>query len=228
MHRDEPTWPPSLRPPESEEPDAPLGRSSSDTPTWPLVAERDRLPSGYVQTPTLLLGASLGANAILLVGLLSFLLLGHSGFFSPGNASTSSPPTVSTPSVTLRSPIPTSSPAPTATPTPDTGWLQLMPSSVHLGCNNGQQMQFVVLINNGPAPVQWQVNISVPANQAALNISPNQGTLNAGTSMPLQIQNQTHANGPQGVANQQGVIDFVVDTPAAGAPPHLSYTALGC
>ncbi|MGO8951094.1 MAG: BACON domain-containing protein [Ktedonobacterales bacterium] len=192
------------------------------------MTERDRRPSGYVQTPTLLLGASLGANMVLLVGLVSLLLLGHSGFFSPGTSSASSPPGVSTPSQALRSPTSTPSPTPTATPAPVSGWLQVMPASVHLGCNNGQQMQFVVLINNGSAAVQWQVNNAAPANQPALNISPNQGTLNAGTSIALQVQNQTHANGPQGVPSQQGVIDFVVETPDAGVPPRLSYTTVGC
>ena len=171
---------------------------------------------------------SLGVNVVLLVGLLSLLLLGGSGFFSLGNSSASSLPKVSTHSLALRSPTPTPSPTPTATPALASGWLQVMPSIVHLGCTNGQQMQFVVLINNGPAPVQWQVNISTPANQSALNFSPNQGTLNAGTSTVLQVQNQTHANGPQGVANQQGVIDFLVTTPEAGGPPRLSYTTVGC
>lgn len=227
MHRDDPTLP-SLRSPEPGEPDAPLGRASGEASTWPLVAQSDRPPSGYVHTPTLLLGASLGANVVLLVGLLSLLLLGHSSFFSLGNSSTSSPPRVSTPSVTLRSPTPTSSPSPTATPASVTGWLQLMPSSVHLGCSNGQQLQFVVLINNGLAPVQWQVNVSAPGSQSALNISPNQGTLNAGTSLVLQVQNQTQADGPQGVPSQQGVIDFVVNTPEAGPPPRLGYTTVGC
>lgn len=228
MHRDEPTLP-SLRSSEPGEPDSLLGRTSSEASTWPLAARRDHSPSGYVQTPTLLLGISLGANIVLLVGLLSLLLLGHSGFFSPGTASTSVPPTASTHTLVLSSPTPPStSPTPTTSPAPIFGWLQLMPSSVHLGCDNGQQIQFVVLINNGPAPVQWQVNLSVPGNQAALNISPNQGTLNPGTSMSLQIQNQTQAHGPQGVSSQQGIIDFVVDTSNAGVPPHLSYTTVGC
>jgi hypothetical protein len=221
VHRDDPTLP-SLRSPELGESDTFSARVAGESPTWPLTTARDCPPSGYVQTPTLLLGASLGANAVLLVGLLSLLLLGHSGFFSPGTSSPSSPPKVSTPGLALRSPTPT------ATPAPVSGWLQVMPSSVHLGCSNGQQMQFVVLINNGPAPVQWQVNNSIPTGQPALTISPNQGTLNAGTSTPLQLQNQTHASGPQGVPSQQGVIDFVVDTSNASVPPRLSYTTVGC
>jgi hypothetical protein len=89
-------------------------------------------------------------------------------------------------------------------------------------------MQFVVLVNSGPATVQWQANLSVPADQAGIEISPNQGTLNAGTNTALQIHNRTHATGPQGVPSQQGVIDFVVDTSDAGLPPHLSYTTVGC
>jgi hypothetical protein len=227
VNRDDPTLP-SLRFLESGEPEALSGKTVSEPSTWPQAAEPNRPPRGYVQSPTLLLGASLGANMALLVALFSVLLLGHSGFFSPGNSSASFPPRVSTPSLALRSPSPTSSPITTAIHPPVSGWLQAMPSSVQLGCNNGQQLQFVVLINNGPAPVQWQVNLSAPGNQAPLNISPSQGTLNAGSSMVLQLQNQTHANGPQGVPSQQGVIDLVVDTPDAGLSPRLSYTAIGC
>jgi hypothetical protein len=217
VHRDEPTLP-NLRPPDPRELGALSGTTSRETPDWPLPAERHRPPSGYVQLPTLLLGASLGANVVLLVGMLSLLLLGHAGFLPGG----SSPSGTSAPGSALSALTPTSSTA------PGSGWLQVAPASVHLGCANGQQSQFVVLINSGLESVQWQANLSAPAGQAGIEVSPNRGTLNSGTSVPLQLRNRTRATGPQGVPSQQGIIDFVVDTSDAGLPPRLSYTTIGC
>ena len=60
------------------------------------------------------------------------------------------------------------------------------PTSVQLGCNSGQQAQFVVLANTGAEDVQWQVVYSVSADQAAVTISPRQGNVRAGTSMVIQ------------------------------------------
>jgi hypothetical protein len=214
VRRDEPTLP-NLRPPELG---ALSGTTSRETPAWPLPAERHRPPSGYVQMPTLLLGATLGANAVLLIGLLSLLLLGHAGFWPGG----SSPSGTSAPGSALGALTPTSSTA------PGSGWLQVTPASVHLGCANGQQTQWVVLVNSGLESVQWQANLSAPADQAGIVVSPNRGTLNSGTSVPLQLRNRTRATGPQGVPSQQGVIDFVVDASDSGLLPRLSYTTMGC
>jgi hypothetical protein len=99
---------------------------------------------------------------------------------------------------------------------------------VQLGCNGNQQTQFVVLKNTGPAPVQWRVSFSLPPNQAGINVNPNQGTLNSGSDMPIQIQNQTHATGPQGVPSQQGTIAFNPSTPDAGPSPNVAYSTVGC
>jgi hypothetical protein len=85
-----------------------------------------------------------------------------------------------------------------------------------------------VLVNSGLESVQWQANLSAPADQAGIEVSPNRGTLNSGTSVPLQLRNRTRATGPQGVPSQHGVIDFVVDTLDAGLPLRLSYTTMGC
>jgi hypothetical protein len=99
---------------------------------------------------------------------------------------------------------------------------------LQLSCNNGQQTQFVVLKNTGAEPVQWQAIFSEPADQVGVSVTPNQGTLNAGTSMPLQIQNQTYAHGPQGAAGQQGTIEFNPETVGAGPSPNITYTTMGC
>jgi hypothetical protein len=93
---------------------------------------------------------------------------------------------------------------------------------VQLGCDSGQQAQFVVLANTGSEDVQWQVVYSISADQAAVTISPRQGNVRAGTSMVIQIQSKRQSDG------QQGVIHFDPDTSAAGTPPSLSYTTAGC
>jgi hypothetical protein len=102
------------------------------------------------------------------------------------------------------------------------------PGSVSLGCAGDQRHQFVVLVNTGPQPVQWQANLSLPQDQAGVTVSPNQGQLNAGASVPLQIQSQPPAAGAQGSAIQQGVIRFAPLAPAAGPAPSVRYTAVSC
>ena len=107
----------------------------------------------------------------------------------------------------------------------------MSPSSVALGCDNGQQTQNVVLDNTGTAPVQWKATYSFPANMAGVEVGPNQGTLRPGTSMPIQIHNRTRASSPQGVAGEQGTIQFSpvnANTPGVGPSPSLSYTTVGC
>ena len=168
-----------------------------------------------------MLGASLGVNVMLLLVLLSVLVLDHGGF-SQNNVPvgfSSSVSRVSTASPRSTFDTPTASPA---------GWLQVTPANLQLSCNNGQQTQFVVLKNTGTEPVQWQVIFSEPADQVGVNVNPNQGTLNPGSSMPLQIQNQTHAHGPQGVAGQKGTIEFNPEIVGAGPPPNITYTTVGC
>jgi hypothetical protein len=155
------------------------------------------------------MGASLGVNVVLLV----ILLLDHGG------------PSSSMSRVTRDSPK-ASIDTPTAAPV--NGWLHVTPTNLQLSCNNGQQTQFVVLMNTGTESVQWQVIFSVPADQAGVNVTPNQGTLNAGTSMPLQIQNQTYAHGPQGAAGQRGTIEFNPEIVGAGPSPNITYATVGC
>ncbi len=202
---------------------APDPGASGETPTWPGAGERppralglDRSPKGYVSA--MLLGVSLGANVVLLTGLLGLLLLlSHAGVFAPDGSSGSSAPGAAL-----------SSPTATSSPTPLSGWLRVAPSSLRMGCDAGQRTQFVVLENTGPQKAHWQAVLAGPAGQAGVAVNPNQGDLEAGASLPLQIQNTTHASGPQGVASQQGVIRFVPTPTEAGSPPSLSYATVGC
>ena len=200
------------------------GEEPGGSPTWPIDRGHNH-PSSTNYLIPLMLGASLVLNVVLLIGLLSVLVLGRSGLFSQGGSSAGS-----------SSPVPTgssasprvSSPTGVSSPTAASGWLQVSTTSVQLGCDIGQQTEFVVLKNTGTTPVHWQATFSVPVDQAGVNISPNQGTLNPSTNMPLQIQNQMHAHGPQGGAGQQGSIEFTSDTPGAGLSPSLTYTTVGC
>lgn len=190
------------------------------TPSWPRRGERahdadQRFP--LAMSPVLL-GVSLGANVVLLLGVLGLLLLGRARFFAPSAPTPGTSP----------SPVALSSPTATANPQPQGGWLQVAPSSVTLGCTGDQRHQFIVLVNTGPQPVQWQAALSLPQEQAGVTVSPNQGQLNAGASMPLQIQSQPPAPGAQGSATQQGEIRFTPLAPAAGPTPSVRYTAVSC
>jgi hypothetical protein len=96
------------------------------------------------------------------------------------------------------------------------------PTALSLGCDNGQQTQFVVLANQGPEVVEWQADFSVARDQAGVSISPDHGQLRAGASISLRVQNRSHDSG------QQGTIRFEVSPPDAGSPPSLTYTTQGC
>ena len=198
-------------------------------PTWPPSGERNqrfpestRPPGGYMSA--IVLGISLGANVVLLIGLLGLLLLGRSGFFSPSGSSGQPTQGVSTVGSARSSLTATASPT---TPV-GSGWLQVVPGSVHVGCGNGQTTQFVVLQNTGPERVQWQANLSGPADQAGVQVAPNHGDLDAGASTPVQIRNTTSSGEAQGNASQQGAVLFEVTSVDAGSPPSLSYTADSC
>jgi hypothetical protein len=192
----------------------------SEAPTWPGADERRKrvlesrqTHSGYVSA--LAFGISLGANIVLLVGLLGVVLLSQAGVFSSGGAFGQS-----TPGHALSSPIVTSTPA--SSPSPNAGWLQIAPSSVQMGCESGQRTQFVTLQNNGPTKVRWQATFSLSAQKAGVALTPQQGELAAGGSIPLKLENTTRSTG------QQGVIGFAPTTPEAGPPVSLTYTTVGC
>jgi hypothetical protein len=202
--------PDSYVPPERENP--------GGTPTWPLHSERN-----YSSTPTnanlLLLGASLGLNAALLIALLSILILGHVNLFAAGSPGRSSGSlnTGSTANSILGTPT-----AGTTT-TPDTGWLQISPDSIQLSCD---QNQTVVLQNSGPEQVQWQAIFATAGDGSGVQVGPNQGTVGPGQTMPIQIHYQTRHDNSQG--GQQGTIQFSPSTPDAGAGPILTYTTVSC
>lgn len=217
MQRDGPTWTNLPRfDHEADTPPEPLG-----TPTWPEPPAggrrsfgRDGSPFGSVNT--LILGASLFANVVLLIALISVLLLSHSGALASGGSA----PQGSVAGAALSTPTATA----IATTTPlNGGELQISPSSVQLSCDGGQRSQVVVLANNGPETVQWQASFSGSGFQAPITINPNRGELQAGASVSIQIQINRRASG-----SQQGTITFVSGTSDAGAGPSLSYTTNGC
>ncbi len=196
-------------------------RSPSGSTTWPKDSRHNQPSSSSHNRTPLVLGASLCANVVLLIVLLSVLVLTHGGF-SPSKVPVGfSSPVSRVSTVSPRASIDT----PTATPA---GWLEVTSTNLQLACNNGQQTQFVVLKNTGSEPVPWQVLFSLPANQVGVNVTPNQGTLPAGSTTAIQIQNQTRAHGPQGVAVQQGTIEFNPEVVGAGPPPTITYTTVGC
>ena len=190
-------------------------RAPGEVPTWPGAQTPHPSASPVASTwgrhPTLL-GISLFANVVLLASVLSVVLLAHAGAFSsPSSAGQSTPP---------GSTLGSSSATPSLTPV--SGWLQVAPTSVQLGCDGDQQTQVVVLTNTGPEEVHWQVVLDVPADQAGVAITPRRGDLQAGTSISVRIQNRSHGT------DQQGVMRFDPQTPQAGPSPSLSYTSAGC
>jgi hypothetical protein len=199
MHNDQPTLPQLPR----EAPGAP--------PLWPVPGAGDQRSRPQSSLAIGCLGATaLGGCAVLLFSV--GLLLGHAGVF----------PLIRPPAHTVTG---GSVPSPTPSATPVAGWLQVTPTSVQLGCGQGQQTQVVVLANLGPQPVQWQASLSVPTDQAGVEVSPHEGTLASRASAAIQLQLHRH---DQGAGQQQGVIRFVPGSPGAGLPPSLSYTTVGC
>lgn len=189
-------------------------RAPGAVPTWPEAAPR---PPMSPVTPTrsrhpAVLGISLVANGVLLASLVGLFVLAHAGAFAPPRSSGQSTP----PGSALGS----ASATPSVTPV--SGWLQVAPTSVQLGCDGGQQTQVVVLMNTGPEEVHWQVALDVPTDQAGVEIGPRQGDLRAGASISIQIQNRSRGS------DQQGVMRFDPQTPQAGPSPSLSYTSAGC
>ena len=187
---------------------------------WPVASGGARRPSPSARDVLpLVLGASLGLNVALCVGLVAVLVLARAGAFGPTGSSgaSSAPAGSSTTSATLSTPAPTTSLS-------SGGWLQVAPSSVQVGCGDNQQTQYVVLTNTGPQDVQWQAVFMGPADQAGVEVGPTHGDLHAGASVVLQIRNQNPS------ATQQGVIHFEPNASAAGAgtSPSLSYTAQSC
>ena len=151
------------------------------------------------------------ASAALLLSLLS--VVNHSGLVSLGRfAAQFSPP----------SSPPVSTAVSTASPPPAASWLQVAPTSVQFGCADGQRTQMAVLENLGPTQVHWQTSFSVPTDQAGVDVSPNAGDLAPGASTVIQLQDTAHFSG------QPVVIRFVPTDPAAGSPPRLSFTLVGC
>ena len=199
------------------------GEEPRGSTTWPVDIGRN-FPAYTNFVNPLILGASLGINVALLISLFSVLILDHGGLSQGNSLVGSTSPVATVSAVGPRAGIPTI----VLSPTPVSGWLQVSPTAVQLGCTNGQQVQFVVVENTGTAPVQWQAIFSLPSTQVGVSVNPNQGTLNPGTSVPVEILNQTQASGPQGVTGQKGIIEFNPEMLGAGPSVTLTYSTIGC
>lgn len=199
--------------------DAP-GRAPGEMPVWPEMhagadAPRQRYSSGVARPTTLaaILAVSIGANVALIAALLAVVLLARAGYFAPSPQAATG---------TGISAISTTTTTPSPSATPATGGLQVTPTSVSLGCDSGQQSQYVVLANSGSDSVDWQVEVSGGLDQAGVSISPRHGTLRPGTSIVIRLQNASQNDG------RQGVITFNTDAQTSGSPPTLNYTTTGC
>ncbi len=198
------------------------GRAPEEMPVWPemnagMEARRQRYSAGAARPTTLaaILAVSIGANVALIAALLAIVLLARAGYLAPSPRATTGTGISATSAANT-----TPSPSPSATTT--AGWLQVTPISVQLGCDSGQQSQYVVLANSGLDSVDWQAELSVDSDQAGVSISPRHGTLRPGTNIAIRLQNNSNGDG------RQGVISFNTDSQAAGSPPTLNYTTTGC
>src|SRR5690348_11964862 len=153
--------------------DAP-GRTPGGMPAWPEMntgadARRQRYSAGVARPTTLaaILAVSIGANVALIAALLAVVLLARAGYFAPSPLAGTGISATSTMTTT---------PAPSPSATPAAGGLQVTPTSVQLGCDSGQQSQYVVLINSGSDSVDWQLEVSGGSDQSGVSISPRHGT----------------------------------------------------
>lgn len=218
MQNDEPTLPHHI----GYSPDAPTDPGAfAEAPTWPPAVEHAPRPLAHDRSP--LFWLSLGATGAVLIGLVGLLLLNQLGVFALRGA-----PGSSVPNGALGSPTIAPSPTATASSHAFSTWLQVTPSSVRLRCDGDQQTQFVVLANNGPQTVQWQAVVDVSADQAGITIAPNQGDLDAGATVSVQLENTTQSSHSQDGSHSEGVIRFVPTTATAGSPPSLSYRLDNC
>ncbi len=94
---------------------------------------------------------------------------------------------------------------------------------MRLGCDGDERTQSVALANTGPQHVQWQAVVDGSADQAGIAITPNQGDLEAGDSLSIQLENTTQSSNSQGSSHREGVIRLAPTSADAGQPPSLSY-----
>jgi len=196
----------------------------AEAPTWPPAAERSPRPLVPVRSP--LLWLSLGTTGAVLIGLVGLLLLNQFSMFASRGAPGASGPTseLGNPTTTT----PTQLPSATASALAVAGWLRVAPSSVRLRCDGDQRLQVLVLANTGPQPVQWQAVVDMSADHAGIAIAPNQGVLDAGASVSVQLENTTKSSSSQGGGHSEGVIRFVPTSATAGSPPRLSFRLDTC
>ena len=218
MQDDAPTLPPRIRyePVDATDPDAVDPIAFSEAPTWPPAGERPYPPRRPARSS--LLGMSLGAIGVVVIGLLSGLLLNQLGMFASRGATSSPGPTSG-----LSSPTTLLSPTVTTSASSLAGGLQVTPSNVRLGCDGDERTQEVVLVNGGAADVEWQAIVDTAADRAGIAITPNQGDLDAGGDVSVQLENTTQSSDSGGSSHREGVIRFVPASADAGEVASLNY-----
>jgi hypothetical protein len=97
-----------------------------------------------------------------------------------------------------------------------------------LGCDEDERTQEVVLVNAGPVDVEWQAVVDPAADRAGIAITPNQGDLDAGASVSVQLENTTQSSDSGGSSHREGVIRFVPASADAGEVASLSYRLDRC
>lgn len=160
-------------------------------------------------------------GSVLLLGVVS--VLAQSGLLALGGGTAGSAPNGSTPSLGGTGSL--GSPTTTLSPTLSAGWLQVSPSTVHLGCDDATKAQVIVLANKGPKAVRWQVTLPLPPDQAGVEVSPGNGRLPAGASVTIQLVNKTE-NG--GGVRREGTLAFAPQRADAGPAAKLTYTLDSC
>src|SRR5258706_7464397 len=175
---------PNAQPPPPEVPELPRAAPGAP-PLWPVPRAGDQRLRPQVSWAIGCLGAAaLGGCVLLLFGM--GLLLGRAGVFRLGRSPAHS-----------ASGISVTNPTPSPTPTTVVDWLQVDPTSVQVGCGQGQQTQVVVLANRGPQPVQWQASLSVPADQAGVAVAPHEGGRAGGARIAAQLPSPCPGAAPQ-------------------------------
>jgi len=188
-------------------------------PDWPTQRHQ---PPIRRQVNAMLFFISLAANIILLLSLFALVVLGRNGLLAPGNSAANGNLASANATTSAHSASATAASRASSSTPVNANWLEVTPSQIQLGCSNNQQTQTIMLANSGPNQLHWHAVLSRTGDRAGVSLSPDQGNLNAGASVAIQVQDRFHTNG------QQGTIRFVPDTSAAGAAPSLSYSTAGC
>src|SRR5262249_61061530 len=113
-------------------------------------------------------------------------------------------------------------------PTPFVGWLHVPPSSVRLGCDADYRTQVVTVENTGPEDIHWQADVIGSGDQAGVALTPEEGELEAGASVSIELRTTFSSSGSQSDSTKRGSIPFAPDSTDAGPTASLSFTTQRC